>query len=397
MQILYFHQHFNTPAGAGGTRSYEFGKALVRNGHNVTIVCGSTKLGNSGLSGPFIKGRRKGIVEGISVIELDLPYSNYLGFINRSWLFLKYSYFGIKIALFDDYDLLFATSTPLTVGIPGVFAKLFRKKRFIFEVRDLWPELPREMGVITNPVVLFIIDRLESVTYRFADKVVALAPGIKQGILRKYPEKEVVVIPNGSDDTAPKLPESFNKDKLVAVFTGAHGIANGLDAVLDVASILKERNSNDVEIQFIGDGKLKPLLMERAIKENLDNCVFIDPMPKPSLFRYLRESADVGLMILDNIPAFYNGTSPNKFFDYLSLGLPVINNYPGWLAKLITENQCGVAVSPRDTVQFADTLVKLKSDIKLRREYGANSKKLSEARFSRQLLSDKFVGFLESC
>ena len=398
MKVMYFHQHFSTPAGATGTRSYEFGKALVKSGHEVTIVCGSYWIAESGLTGPFLKGRRTGNVDGINVIELELPYSNTQGFLERTWLFLKYSLSGIKISLSQDYDILFATSTPLTAGIPGVFAKIFRRKKFIFEVRDLWPELPREMGVITNPIVLKLMDWLETITYKSADKCIALAPGIAEGIQRKVPLREIAVIPNGSDEVEPK---KINIDKsgkkIVAVFTGAHGIANGLGAVLDAAGELIKMGEKDIEIRFIGDGKLKPDLISRAEKEELVNCFFIDPMPKIKLFEYIRANADVGLMVLDNIPAFYNGTSPNKFFDYISLGLPVINNYPGWLAEMMTESKCGITVSPGDAVQFAEALIILKSDPELRREYGANSRKLSEARFSRQLLSDKFVGFLESC
>ena len=398
MKILYFHQHFSTPEGSTGTRSYEFGKALVRAGHNVTIICGSYWIAESGLSGPFIKGMRKGYVEGMKIIELELPYSNAFGFINRTWFFLKYTIAGIRLALSDDYDLLFATSTPLTVGIPGIVAKIFRRKRFIFEVRDLWPELPREMGVITNPVILKLMDWLESVTYRSADKCIALAPGIAKGILKKMPEKQVIIIPNGSDDVGPKTYSTDSgNNNIVAVFTGAHGIANGLDAVLDVAGELLKRNENDIEIKFIGDGKLKPELIERAERENLNNCVFVEPMPKQKLFGYLRDNADVGLMILDNIPVFYNGTSPNKFFDYISLGLPVINNYPGWLADMIKDNCCGVALAPGDSVGFADALVLLREDFVIRKKYGQNARKLSENSFSRKLLAEKFVKFLASC
>jgi len=397
LKILYFHQHFSTPAGSTSTRSYEFGKALVKEGHDVTIVCGSYWIANSGLSGPFRKGIRSGKVKGINVIELELPYSNSHGFLQRTWLFIRYSLSGIKFALNRDYDILFATSTPLTAGIPGIFAKLLRKKKFIFEVRDLWPELPREMGVITNPVILRLMDILESITYNYSDKCIALAPGIAEGIKKKAPGKDIVIIPNGSDETG--LPFSKMKktdNKLIAVFTGAHGPANGLDAVLDAAGVLIENKEKDIEIQFIGDGKLKPELKTRAEKEKLTNCKFLDPMPKNDLFKYLQESADVGLMILDNIPAFYNGTSPNKFFDYISLGLTVLNNYPGWLAKMITENKCGVTVPPGDPIKFADALTSLKNDETTLQKYGGNARALSRKRFSRKLLSNQFVEFLTS-
>jgi hypothetical protein len=126
MHILYFHQHFSTPSGATGTRSYEMAKKLLSLGHSVTMVCGSYNIGATGLTNNFINGRREGSVEGILVIEFDLSYSNTDGFATRSWQFVKFAYQSVKIALKSDYDLLFATSTPLTASIPGIFAKTFR-------------------------------------------------------------------------------------------------------------------------------------------------------------------------------------------------------------------------------------------------------------------------------
>jgi len=396
MKILYFHQHFSTPNGATGTRSYEFSKALVSAGHEVTIICGSYWIADSGLTGKFNKGKRQGDVEGINVIEYDIPYSNSDSFLKRTWLFIEYAIAGIKIALTYEYDVLFATSTPLTAGIPGIFSKIFRKKIFIFEVRDLWPELPKAIGAIKNPIVLFLMDILETITYKLADRCVALAPGIAEGIHKKDPAKEVIIIPNGSDDVEPKI-ERLNKyGKIVAVFTGAHGVANGLDAVLDVAQELLEFGESKIEFQFIGDGKLKPALKNRAKEEGLNNCRFLDPMPKHELFQYLREEADIGLMVLDNVPAFYNGTSPNKFFDYISLGLPVINNYPGWLADLILKNDCGRVVNPGDTVSFAKALMELGNDPDLRSELGERGRILSEKVYSRNILSKKFVNYFSS-
>ena len=397
MHVLYYHQHFSTPKGATGTRSYEFSRKLIERGHSVTIVCGSYWIADSGLRGEFVKGMRSGYVSGIKVIELELQYSNADNFLKRTIIFFRYSWHGIKIALKGKYDLLFATSTPLTAGIPGIFAKLFRSKPFIFEVRDLWPELPKSMGVITNPIILKLMDWLESFTYHSATACIGLSPGIIKGIKKKVPNKKVSMVPNGCDLNfiGNYIPSKKNKD-IVAVFTGAHGIANGLDAVLDAAKILIQKSINDIQIQFIGDGLLKPKLQERVRREGLTNCFFLDPMPKLNLFTYLQENASVGLMILDNVPAFYYGTSPNKFFDYLSLGLPVINNYPGWLAEIITREKCGIAVSPGNPEEFADSLIKLKDNQSLCEKMGKNGRRLAESKFDRNKLGDRFVDVLES-
>jgi len=397
MKILYFHQHFSTPQGSTGTRSYEFARALVNKGHEVTIVCGSYWIAKSGLTGLYYNGSRTGTVDGISVIEYKLPYSNSDSFIKRIYIFLKYSMKGIYLAFNKDYDLLFATSTPLTAGIPGVFAKIFRKKPFIFEVRDLWPELPKAMGVITNPILLKMMDWLESITYNSATVCIGLSPGIVEGVKRKVPSKKVKMIPNGCDLNLIQhhLNRKTNSGN-IAVFTGAHGIANGLDAVLNAAKVLLEKGRQDIAIQFIGDGLLKPKLIERAKNELLFNCTFINPMSKKELFTYMDENVDIGLMILDNVPAFYYGTSPNKFFDYLSLGIPIINNYPGWLAEIITQYKCGLVVPPGNPEMFADCLIKLNDNVKLRKEMGKNAQRLAKTQFDRDKLGNEFVNILES-
>lgn len=187
---------------------------------------------------------------------------------------------------------------------------------------------------------------------------------------------------------------TVHADKFRAVFTGAHGLANGLDAVLDAAKVLKSRGRSDIELVFIGDGKLKPALKERAKRDSLDNCRFLDPMPKTELAREM-DGIDAGMMILANVPAFYYGTSPNKFFDYISSGLPVLNNYPGWLADLIAEHECGIAVPPGDPNAFADALVRMADDPAVCAEMGRNARRLAESTFDRGMLAGKFVGFLE--
>ena len=400
MRELYFHQHFTIPTQAGGTRSYELAKHLIARGHSVCMVCGETaKLD---LPKTTMKNVHRGMVDGIDVIQIALPYSNKDGIAKRAWTFVKFGWKGIQIALKENYDLLFATSTPLTAGVPGIVMKLFRKKKFVFEVRDLWPELPKALGM-KNLFLLWGMSILEWLSYHCADACVGLSPGICDGIKRKsQSDKRIAMIPNGCDLEIfkPSSRDNLSLDGVsatdkVAVFTGAHGIANGLDAVLDVAAVLKAKQRTDIVLAFIGDGKMKPHLMERARKEQLDNCKFYAPMPKTELNK-LVASADVGLMVLANVPAFYYGTSPNKFFDYISSGLPVLNNYPGWLADMIKENHLGVVVTPNDAKAFADGLISLLDNEDYRVSCGKNARCFAESHFSRAQLGNEFVSFLES-
>jgi glycosyltransferase involved in cell wall biosynthesis len=401
MHILYFHQHFSTPNGATGTRSYEMAKKLLSLGHSVNMVCGSYNVGATGLVNQFINGRREGDVEGIHVIEFDLSYSNTDGFVTRSWQFVKFAYQSVKIALKSDYDLVFATSTPLTASIPGIFAKTFRRKKFVFEVRDLWPELPKAMGVIRNPVILWGLSVLEKLSYAQADACIGLSPGIVEGIKRRSrKELPVALVPNGCDISLfENKTETFNmpfelkEEQVVACFTGAHGLANGLDNILDAAQQLKNRGDAKIVILFVGEGGVKARLMDRAKQQQLDNCIFLNAMPKHQLVGLLNAS-DIGLMPLANVPAFYYGTSPNKFFDYISCGLPVLNNYPGWLADMINENGCGIAVVPDDPIALADALQDMASNKEALKTMSSKGKQLAKDKFNREDLSDQFAQFL---
>jgi len=403
MRILYFHQYFTTLEGKGGTRSYELARYLINKGHRVTIVCGCSRNTDSGLIEQYVHNRREGMVDGIRVIQFYLPYSNCYGKLKRAWVFMRFVLKSIKLIFSEKYDLLFSTSTPLTIAIPGIIGKIFRKKPFVFEVRDLWPEGLVAIGVLKSKLVIQLLDWLETLAYRYANSCIALSPGIVDGIRRKIPDKRIIMIPNGCDlkEFSSKRKSltllyrnKFNQDDFVAVFAGAHGVANGLDAILDVAFILKKRDENKIKFLFIGDGAEKSHLKNRVLDEGLNNCIFFDFIQKTDLFN-LFSMVDAGLMVLKNVPAFYYATSPNKFFDYIACGLPVIINYPGWLANLLKEYDCGFAVQPGNPVAFADALAILASNKQLCQQKGESSKKLAETLFSRDKLAEKFCHFLE--
>lgn len=401
MHVLYFHQYFSTRQGSTGTRSYEMALKLIQRGHSVTMVCGSYGAANTGLTTPFRKGRREGTVEGIRVIELELPYSNRDGLLKRAWTFAKYSIRSAWISVTTPADVVFATSTPLTAAIPGLAASWLRRRRFVFEVRDLWPELPKAMGVVKNPLILFGMGWLERRAYRAARQCIGLAPGIVDGIAKHIDRKRISMIPNGCDlelldpdKGAAWRPDKVEASDFVAVFAGTHGMANGLAAVLDAAAVLKQRSRTDIKLLLVGDGKLKDSLMRRAQDERLTNVVFHDNVPKDRIPGLLH-GADVGMQLLANVPAFYYGTSPNKFFDYLAAGLPVLNNYPGWVADMLTENNCGVAVPPENAEAFADALVYLADHPQQRKSMGVAARSLGEREFNRDQLSDRFAEVLE--
>jgi len=402
MKILYFHQHFSTPGGGTGTRSYEFSKALTAKGHEVIVVCGSFDVGNTGLNGNFIDARREGVVDGIRIVELEMPYSNQQSFFKRASQFIKFAFKCIKEINKQNPDIVFCTSTPLTIAIPGLYAKWIKRKRFIFEVRDLWPELPVAMGIIKNPLIISLLKFIEVAAYKSAAKVVALSSGMADGVTKYIPQNRVETISNGCDlylasqaSSTFTLPQQIQSGDIIAIYSGTHGIANGLDSVIDAAKVLSDRNVAEIKFLLVGDGMLKPHLKERTQSLGLDNVVFLDNMPKHQLFE-LYQRCHIGLMVLENIPAFYNGTSPNKFFDYLAAGLSVACNYPGWIAEEIRSCQIGEAVAPGNPELYAEAILRLATQESQRIRCGANATKLAEEKYNRDKLTERFVSVIES-
>jgi len=375
-------------------------KELISRGHSVLIICGSFDVSKSGLSNKFHKGRRRGYVEGIEVLEFQLSYSNSLSFIKRSIVFIQFAFFSTWFVLSEKSDLIFATTTPLTVGIPAIAAKVLKSKPFVFEVRDLWPELPVAMGVIKNPIIINGMKFLEWISYRSADRLIGLSPGIVAGIKSKgVPLDKLTMISNGCDVDLFKNAKLINikgkeKGDFIAIYSGAHGIANDIDAALNAAIILKERGVNNIKLFFIGAGMLRSTLIKKAKVNELSNCFFLEPVSKRELANLLK-SADLGMQLLKNVSAFYEGTSPNKFFDYIASGLPVLNNYPGWISNVIQENNCGYAIAPNDPIAFADALENAANNPKKIQSMGQQSQKVAKTIFNRKILAKKFCNWLE--
>ncbi len=402
MHVAYIHQHFSTKRGATGTRSYEMSRALIEAGHRVTMICGAYAVGDSvDEGGGWICEQD---VDGIHVLRVNQRYGNEMGFAKRVLAFGRFARTAGKLVSGLDADLVFATSTPLTVGIPGMKGARRLGVPFVFEVRDRWPELPIALGVIKNPVLIWYLKRMERRIYGAAERVIALAPGLKKGVCSTgYPADRVVMVPNGCDlDLFQPSEDRVDDERFGArddfklVFTGAHGLANGLDAVLDAALELKRRDVSGVRFVFIGQGRERERLIARSRRDGTDSFMsWVPSIPKEELATVLPQM-DAGMMILKNLPAFYYGTSPNKFFDYIASGLPVLNNYPGWLAGMIDEQRCGVVVRPHDPRAFADAIVWMREHPDELKEMGRRGRKLAESEFSRDRLAGEFTRTLEA-
>ncbi len=395
MRIIYLHQYFTTPERVGGIRSYEMARRLVAAGHEVHMITSS--------NAPTTETDWYQTEEaGIHVHWLPVPYSNRQSTLERIKVFLRFAYGSLRKAASLEGDVIFATSTPLTIAIPGLYASWRKKVPLVFEVRDLWPEAPVQMGVLTAGPLVAAAKRLERAAYRRSSHVVALSPGMKAGVVAEgVPEEQVTVIPNASDLDLfrPDLDgSSFRKEfglegKTVFIYFGTMGPANGLGFVLDGAAELKKRGRDDVAIILHGDGKERDMLEARKKTEGLDNVVFSSWDKHRDDIARLVASADVAMTIYKNVPVLYT-CSPNKMFDSFSAGKPVLTNMPGWLGGLVEQNRAGVFVEPDNAAAFADKAEYLADHPEVRREFGKNARKLAEADFSRDKLAQKLERIL---
>ncbi|UPY37394.1 glycosyltransferase family 4 protein [Sediminicoccus sp. KRV36] len=398
-RILYLHQHFSTPAGTTGTRSHGFARALAQRGHAVTLACGQWHGAVTGLEGPFRRGQRQGRLAGFEVVEFAIGCGNAMGLAARSAAFLRYAARTSWLAARRDWDLVIASSTPLTVALPALLAQRLKGTPFLFEIRDPWPELPAAMG-LRAPALLAGMERLARAACQGASGVVALTAGMGETALARGARAEGLhIIGQGCDldifgpQIAPWRPHQASSQEVLAVYAGAHGRANGLHLLLDTAARLQAAGERRLRILLVGEGSEKPALMRQAGVLGLRNLSFVDPMPKRELARLLAGS-QIGLLCLAPVPEFAEWTAPNKLMDYLAAGRPVLSTVPGEAARLLEAGGCGETHA--DPARLAAALMRLVAQPGQREAMGLAARRLAERSHDRRLLAARFVAVVEA-
>lgn len=400
MRILYLHQHYSSPAGATATRSHAMARALQARGHAVTIACGRYAGAETGLEGAFRHGRREGEVKGLRLVEYDIPCGNAQGLGARGGAFLRYAAEAGRLALAGRWDLVIASSTPLTVTLPALLARRLRGTPFVYEMRDPWPELPRALGGVPG-WALAGMEHLANAACRQAAAVVTLSEGMAETArARGTPPDRLHVVPNGCDLDlfGPHVP-AWRPDEaapweMLAVYAGAHGRANGLEQLLEAAAILRARGELRIRLLLVGDGSEKARLQEEVMNRGLYNVSFLPPLPKRQLASLLA-GCQVGLHCLAPVPEFAELTAPNKLMDYLAAGLPVVSNLPGRAARLLADGPCGIAMPPGEAGGLADALLWMVTNPGLRGQMGRAARSQAVWRWDRRLLAARFVEAVE--
>ncbi|WP_417857434.1 glycosyltransferase family 4 protein [Xanthomarina gelatinilytica] len=392
MTIVYFYQYFTTPKGSYGTRVYEFTKKWVERGHKVIVVT-SVYAKSDIRATKFLETQ---VIDGITLKIINVNIDNKQSFLKRIYTFLVYSFFSIFYALTLKCDLVISSSGPITAGIPGLMAKIFRRKKFVFEVRDLWPEGPIELGVLNNRFIQKASYAFEKKCYKNSSLVVALSPGMKSNITNRFPMTNSISVTNSANIklfSSPKEPITHSQlvKKKFAVYTGNIGLVNNSELLYRAAKKIKKLGREDVVIVLIGDGQQKAEIMKKS--EGLDTILFLGLMPKVELVNYVK-NALVSLIPLNDTPML-STSSPNKLFESMAAAVPVIQTTNGWISEMLEESQSGFTVSPTNEDELVEKLIFLADNETESQEIGKRGFEFARRNFDKDVLATRMIEAIE--
>lgn len=391
MKIIYFHQYFNTPEMSGGTRSYEMARRLVAAGHEVHMITSWVK--ETDQSDWYMTNE-----SGIHVHWFPNYYNNKMSYLDRIKAFFRFAFHAAKKGKsFKNVDVVFATSTPLTIALPAVSTAKKLNVPMVFEVRDLWPELPIAMGALNNPILQKVAHGLERWAYKNSKAIVALSPGMKEGIVKTgYSKQQVAVIPNSSDIelfdiNSQKVSEFRNslawlQNRPLIVYTGTFGHINGVGYLVELAEKLKIINP-EIRLLLVGDGiefdQVTLLAQEKGVLNN--NLFMMKQVPKKDIPVILNAASLCTALFIDKPEMRAN--SANKFFDALAAGKPIMINYGGWMVDLIEKNNCGLVTWNLDIQAAAQKVADFIDDSKHYEVSATNARRLANTQFHRDILA----------
>tara|TARA_Y100000590_G_scaffold346139_1_gene396241 strand:- start:1345 stop:2535 length:1191 start_codon:yes stop_codon:yes gene_type:complete len=392
MKILYIHQYFNTPQMPGSTRSYEFAKRLVSRGDTVYMVTTNWQgRANSSYS----------LVEGIHVYWAPLVYNNKMNYINRIFIFFQFIWYIFSLGQKLNFDLIIASSTPLTIALPSILLKKLKGVKMVFEIRDLWPQLPIAIGAIKSKLIIKLAKWLEKKTYSNSEHIICLSPGMKKELSSIILENKITIVTNLSDvfgfqkkqeESAMEI--SINKNNPLILYTGSFGRINGVTYLVEIAKEMLKINS-DIFFLLAGNGYDKKKIISTSKKYGLYNKTLycIDYVSKDQIPKLLSR-ATITTSLFINIPEMENN-SANKFFDALAAGKPIMINYGGWQADLIKDIGFGFVIPSNDAINSAKIINKIIRDKAKLNQMSKASINLAKE-FDIETNYQKFVGVVDS-
>jgi len=400
MHILLIHQAFASLDEPGGTRHHELSRYLVGRGQRVTVIASPVSYLTGAARGGPPESKHELVEDGVEVQRVYTYAALHRSFVHRVISFISFMLSSFVAGLrVQEVDLLWGTSPPIFQGLTAWALARLRGVPFLFEVRDLWPAFAVAVGVLQQPALIFAAEMVERFLYRRADVVVVNSPGFIAHVLA-HGARKVVLVPNGSDTRMfdPQTDGSdFRRvhnleDKYVAIYAGAHGMSNDLEVLLEAARLLQARE--DILILLVGDGKEKSALMSRAQAMGLTNVRFLPPVAKVGM-REALAAADACIAILKPV-AMYKTVYPNKVFDYMAAGRPVILAIDGVIREVVEKAGAGIPVPPGDARALGEAIESLADDRLAGKAMGRRGRKYVEEHFDRTTLAEKLLATMQA-
>jgi len=389
MQILIFYQYFGTPKGKWSTRMYEMTRRWVERGHRVTVITSPYEKSDIRAE-KFIERQN---IDGIDLIVINSADSNRDSIVKRMIKASVFSLMSCYYALTVKCDIVMASSGPITVGLPALLTKWFRRKPMVFEVRDLWPDGAIELGKLDNGLLRSIAVWFEKLCYKNAALVVPCSKGMEEGVLRKHPQAKTLIIPNASDvelfskvsDEDKKNPEKYAGKKLF-LYAGSLGLMDEVEQVIEGMRLV---NNPDVLWIVIGEGAERKHLESLVAQYQLTNIEFLGIMPKTEVIKWFSR-VEATFVTFRDLPVLHT-SSPNKMFDSFAAGVPIIQSTKGWIKELVDRTKCGINVEPDKPQQFAAAIEAIAADRGYRDQLSMNAKHLAEEEFNRDILATRYL------
>jgi glycosyltransferase involved in cell wall biosynthesis len=389
MKIFFVYQYFGTPNGSWSTRVYEMTRRWVAAGHQVEIITAPYEKSDLKVT-RFIE---KQEIEGIRLTIINTADSNRHSILKRAINALIFSLISVWFALTKKYDIIITSSGPITVGFPLIAAKILRRKKTVFEVRDLWPDGAIEMSKIRSKKMIALAKSFETYCYECSDLVVAASIGMEEKIKTIAPNTKTLVVTNGSDidlfSSISSYPiqwqNNFENSKII-LYTGSLGEMDECHTAIKAMQKFKDRNLHMI---FLGDG-VKRAELEQLASEN-SKIIFLGLVPKTEVVKWYAH-ADASLVGFEQFQVLQT-SSPNKMFDSLAAGVPIIQNTRGWIKDLVLKTDCGVNVQYKSIIDY-EMAFKAVLDSKNWEEKRINAKQTALNYFNRDNLAQEYLSAL---
>ena len=399
LKIVLLTQYYPPEMGAAPNRLSDLAKDLTNLGHSVTVL---TAMPNypTGRYYPAYGGLfRREIRNGASVIRTLIYPTKSAGLVQRLLCYFSFVFSSLALGgwLIGNPNYLITESPPLFLGISGFLLSRWKRARWIFNVSDLWPESAVSIGVLKPGLALSLAERLEAFFYRRAWLITGQSSGIVQSIRDRFPGAPTLLLSNGVD-TQRFRPDCCTRETrallgsdshCVVLYAGLHGLAQGLEQIIEAAAQLKDEPT--IKFVLIGDGPVKQELMREAACKGTTNVTFLDPLPREQMPALVAAADIVVVPLKMHIP----GAVPSKLYEAMSAGRALVLVASGEPAAIVSVNRAGVVVEPGDIKALADTLRELARDPVLRERLGTRARQVALEKYDRSLAVARFARYLE--